>query len=63
MLLFLFIVIEYFIIVLLENYVKLLEISLKISLNKWNRHEVYSKIAYDYYEFLLVLWDYLIACK
>jgi hypothetical protein len=63
MLLFLFIVIEYLIIVLLENYVKLLEISLKISLNKWNQHEVYSKIAYDYYEFLPVLWDYLIACK
>jgi hypothetical protein len=49
--------------VLLENYVKLLENVMRMSLNKWNQREVYSEIAYVYYDFLLALWDYLIAYK
>jgi hypothetical protein len=27
---------------------------LMMSLNKWNHHEVYSEIAYVYYEFCLI---------
>jgi hypothetical protein len=41
----------------------LLENFLMLSLNKWNQREIYSEITYDCYEFLLTLWDYLIAYK
>jgi hypothetical protein len=34
-----------------------------LSLNKWDQREVYSEIDYVYYDFLLALWDYLIAHK
>jgi hypothetical protein len=51
------------IIILLENCIKFLENFLMLSLNKWNQQEIYSEITFDWYEFLLTLWDYLIAYK
>jgi hypothetical protein len=40
----------------LEKYLKLLKKFLRMSLNKWNQREVYSEIAYDYFEFYLFYW-------